>query len=163
MDPAFAAIGGGDRRRERAAREIAARRCHAGPVAAVGDSKLASVILFLFGWGIISATTVQMIASAAVSDGMSHPQLVMLSKIGKAGTFSGNCRRDLSHRWFKTTRVPALTAIAVPMLDSDEDIWPSLQLFMPPGRIIAFFWNKCRALWDSVMGANPRAVLGPSA
>ena len=58
-------------------------------------SKLSSLLIEQWAWGALSAPKVQAIAEAACADGLSHPDVEKLSKMGSAGKHAGNCHRDL--------------------------------------------------------------------
>lgn len=147
------ASSGGSRQREEAARLYQ----RAGQQPQSGDSKFASALLMLFGWGLISAVTVQWLAAAAVADGATHPQLVKLAKLGKEGDYSGNCRRDLFRQWFSRSVVCNVTTLKLPMLNTAGDVVLNAdQSFMPPNRLISFFWHKAKHMWNQVFGTRPR-------
>ena len=74
----------------------------------VPRSKLAECLLFLFGWGLLSANAAQWIASAALADGLDHGDIKRLAQIGASGTFSGNARRDLLSKFSHKIRVGCL-------------------------------------------------------
>eukprot|EP00969_Alexandrium_andersonii_P208660 9216050-Alexandrium_andersonii.AAC.1 len=59
-------------------------------------------------WGHLPATRAQVLAQAAVDDGMRHPALVSMGAIGCKGKYPGNCARDL-----ETVRSPTQLSIAV--------------------------------------------------
>ena len=63
--------------------------------APAAKSKLALELLNLWSWGTMSAPLVQRLASAAAEDGLSHPQITKMAKIGGAGQYAGNMHRDL--------------------------------------------------------------------
>ena len=60
------------------------------------QSKLASELLSLWSWGQLSAPVVQKLADAASADGLDHPQIDKLAKIGARGKYPGNMQRDMS-------------------------------------------------------------------
>ena len=63
--------------------------------AAPAKSKLASELLRLWSWGAMSAPLVQKLAAAAAEDGLHHPQLTKVARIGGSGKYAGNMHRDL--------------------------------------------------------------------
>ena len=62
---------------------------------AVKNNVLKDRLLELWSWVRISACTVQSLAEAAEMDGLAHPDIQQLSKMGSHGLHSGNVRRDL--------------------------------------------------------------------
>ena len=58
-------------------------------------SKLASQLLQKWAWGLMSAPDVQSVADSAFQDGLTHPQVEQLAKIGGRGKHPGNMHRDL--------------------------------------------------------------------
>ena len=72
-------VRGGHRQREIHERALRA------PPAVRGPSKLAMFLIEMFAWGILSAIMVQRIASLALADGLTHPDIQALSQIGGAG------------------------------------------------------------------------------
>ncbi len=62
-------------------------------------SHLTALLLSRHAWGELSATQIQAIAHAAVKDGLEHPAVQQLSKIGSSGLHPGNCKRDLLLHW----------------------------------------------------------------
>ena len=59
------------------------------------DSELASTLLSMVGWGMISAVAAQHLAQCAINDGADRASLRSLASIGANGGAPGNCRRDL--------------------------------------------------------------------
>ena len=60
-----------------------------------GRSKLAEELMSLWSWGTMSAPLVQSLAKAAYDDGLTHPEIQRMAKIGGAGQYPGNMQRDL--------------------------------------------------------------------
>ena len=60
------------------------------------QSQLASELLSLWAWGHMSAPVVQQLAHAAFADGLQHPQIENLAKIGSRGKYPGNMQRDMA-------------------------------------------------------------------
>eukprot|EP00969_Alexandrium_andersonii_P342967 15160224-Alexandrium_andersonii.AAC.1 len=70
------------------------------------DSVLAERLITLWGWGHLSASQVQWIASGAVADKVEHPEVVALSKLGTSGEYQGNVRRDLLRTYASSVAMP---------------------------------------------------------
>ena len=120
---------GGARQKEKRARIL----FDAGPsdVHHVPEGKLAKLILFLFGWGLISANMAQWLAAAAIEDGLEHADLKKLASIGKGGTYAGNCRRDLLSKFCKRMLLGKPSVIWVPMLNKVSDIFGQAAVLEP--------------------------------
>ena len=93
------------------------KRKRAHGTAAPPKSQLAYLLQQQFAWGTMSATSLQAIALAAVEDGLDHPDVVELSRIGSSGMHKGNCRRDLlrSISSAGTVKVPEPTFFDIPV------------------------------------------------
>ena len=115
-------------------------------------SKLAQCLLRLFGWGLLPATSVQWLASAAVSDGLIHADLVALAKLGKSGEFAGNTRRDLLRRLEPRFRLCAPFEFLVQFKDIAQ---PLKQLMLAPSHLVASLWQVSQTCFDTVFGQNP--------
>ena len=59
------------------------------------SSNLAAELLGLWSWGNMSAPLVQSLAMAAFKDGLQHPEIERMAKIGAGGKFPANMQRDL--------------------------------------------------------------------
>ena len=59
------------------------------------DSKLAKELLALWSWGAISGPLLQSLANAVYQDGLTHPQVERLAKLGGSGRYPGNMQRGL--------------------------------------------------------------------
>ena len=123
----------------------------------VPRSKLAECLLFLFGWGLLSANAVQWLASAALADGLDHEDIKRLAQIGASGTFSGNARRDLLSKFSHKIRVGMPTSLWVPMKDKLDRVEEAIQLVISPTVLVNSIWTHFRSLFPRMFGANPRA------
>ena len=59
------------------------------------SSELADLLEELYAWGVISAVLIQLIAQAAVVDGLRNERVEKMSKAAACGDCPGNARRDL--------------------------------------------------------------------
>ena len=73
--------------------------------------------------GLMSAAKLQHMASDLVGDGVRHPDVFDLSRIGTDGLNDGNCTRDLKRKFFKGVTLPKPYWLLLPILQYDEDIW----------------------------------------
>ena len=76
---------GGNRQKERHARLLETQE----------RGHLSWCFLQLFSWGLLSASTIQWLAAAAVADGIKDDAMIKLAKLGTDGAREGNIRRDL--------------------------------------------------------------------
>ena len=58
-------------------------------------SVLASRLLLLWSWGLLTTPHLQFLAEGAILDGTQHPDLDKLAALGAHGAYAGNTRRDL--------------------------------------------------------------------
>ena len=79
--------------------------------------EFAEALLFMFGWGIMSAPNIQWLASTAKLCGANHPDVDNIAGIGAAGLYAGNCRRDLLRAFGGDVRLPQPISIEVPAVD----------------------------------------------
>ena len=134
-----------------------AKRCRTGRARTAGiaaSSHLGSALLHLFGWGLLSANTVQWLAAAAVKDGLAHADMIALSRIGTSGKFTGNCRRDLLRKFMPAHRLPAPLWTNLTMISSKG---PALfrHLIINPCQLIGYVWSQCRHRFEQLFGSDP--------
>ena len=82
-----------------------------------GHSQLLDRILQMWSWGFLSAPTVQHIVEGAVLDGLNHPAIVALSKIGSSGRHPQNCHRDICRNFMADVKIPEPHVLEVPAVD----------------------------------------------
>lgn len=87
-------VPGGARQKLRWAREI--------EQASIQPSALADHLISQWGWGHMSATSIQKIAAAAVSDGLQHPEVQRLAALGSHGRYPNHAHRDLTNQLVQT-------------------------------------------------------------
>ena len=81
-------------------------------------SHLVEAILQMWAWGYVSAPSVQTIMAAAVKDGLEHPSVIGLAKIGASGRHPQNCHRDLQRNFLQESKIPRAVSTEVPALDT---------------------------------------------
>ncbi|CAK0824589.1 unnamed protein product [Prorocentrum cordatum] len=138
----------GGTRQRRAALDAAGQ-----PSAVTSKSALAEILLFLFGWGLLTATCIQWVAGAAVRDGLNHPDLLKLAAVGAAGEYPGNCRRDLLSKFCNVMRVPKYTTFTVMMKDSKGVVEPRRGLMNAPNRFLDSLYQHCVGTFRKICGA----------
>ena len=128
---------------------------------------LANRLLLLFGWGVVSANVVQWIAEGAVLDGSAQPSTIRLSKLGGAGKYSGNCRRDLFCSFCPSMTVPRPILVTVPKEPSRHVVEWKGHMVMPLLQVIQtihdkhpfvfsqMFATETKSFWDSVPSDDP--------
>ena len=136
------------------------RLAAAAPAAAAPPeppSRLANLLLDQWVWGDMSAAQVQRFASAAVSDGAKHRDLMLLASIGSQGTCPGNCHRDLVE--YRLRKPELLTAL------SDVKIWvrkPPLhsieadqKILLPHDLIGQMYLHHADSFTSLILGGGP--------
>ena len=144
------------------ARQVAAAQTGAGRDRPRGGgvppeqrSRLVEALLFLFGWGLLSAPAVQWLAAVVVQDGCTHPDLVRLSTVGTSGQWAGNARRDLLRKFATGLDLAAFTILQLPCLISAEAMDVCNFFIMPPGRILNSMYLHYRSAFDFFIGVDP--------
>eukprot|EP00974_Lingulodinium_polyedra_P038396 3679008-Lingulodinium_polyedra.AAC.1 len=135
------------------------------------ESVLANRLLNLFGWGLISAHTVQWLAEGAVEDGLHVEEVENLASLGAKGRYAGNCRRDLFRRFGSNMLLPKPLEVDCHIYTKGQEIEDSkLSLVVPsefvdcmynmfPDRFGSLFGTNPREFWDQVNPADPKLVL----
>ena len=133
-------------------------------------SKLAERLLFLGGWGVVSWTTVQWIAEAAVMDGLQMAEVNALSSVGNNGLYPANCRRDIISRFCKNMTLPKPQRIRAPMQARDGTIHWSEHSILDPTAVLESMYAKHRShfasfigkdlegFWNSVRADDPKLI-----
>ena len=70
------------------------------------QSLLATMLIELCVWGIISPPFVQKLCKAAEHDGFLHPEIEFLAQLGTSGTYENNARRDLFRKLGRRVAMP---------------------------------------------------------
>ena len=118
-------------------------------------SKLASLLVEEWAWGAMSAPKVQALAQAAFEDGLTHPQMERLAKMGRRGLHPGNCHRDLllaagEHCFTKATlRIPIRLKVKQTMSEPVP-----LDFLLPHKLFSCMFHSLPQAFIASVLGGS---------
>ena len=121
------------------------------------QSHLASKLMGLWSWGQMSAPLVQALAKAACDDGLQHPHVVKLSKIGSQGKFAGNMQRDLLIIAGDYTKLKCTDQINIRLKQSNQ---PSVSetvplTFLLPHKLFAGLFHSLQpAFVSSVLGGD---------
>ena len=128
------------------------------------SSRTASLLIHLFGWGVIGATIVQQIADAVMSDIQAdggHPpeSIVKLASLGSSGFHSQNCRRDM-WRWLKPALalIPEPLYIRVPYCKARSMTRHVVEYMtipiMMPNLLIEFFYQRSPLYFEKLKGVG---------
>ena len=146
-----------------------ARRC-VQPQVQVSRSVLASRLVELWSWGVLSSNSVQYLAEGCVMDGNSTTEVQNLATIGASGLYPQNCRRDLLRRYVGKAGVPQPLVIRTPLLASNGTIELGTTALISPcemfHRIVTEFprcaeriWAKeVWSFWEAVPRDDPRIL-----
>ena len=120
-------------------------------------SLLCERLLLMTGWGIISATTAQWLAYGAVVDGLAHSDIVKLSNLGKAGTYSGNVRRELIRSFCKDMSLPKPIRRNTFVCDKGNRPLEHEHFVINPLAMIETYYQKYQSVFKQhVLGDGPR-------
>jgi hypothetical protein len=140
-----------------------------------GGSHLCDCLLQLNAWGLLSAPTVQIIAAAAVADGLTGVAISTMAHAGTAGRHPQNVKRDLQLHFTGQIDLPPLYMFTVPCLSRrGEPVDVEMPVLLPhqllshisfrdPAVFAAFkldgqleaFWNECLAAGDPALHNHP--------
>ena len=126
-----------------------------------GPSQLAAHLLGLWSWGNMSAPLVQALALSAVKDGLQHPDVVKLSKIGSSGKYPGNMQRDLALLTKGYTDLAEAESVFPIMLKNlKTKLSADVQLkFLLPHKLFACLYHHMPSAFQaSVLGGDPANV-----
>ena len=119
-------------------------------------SMLADRLLMLFGWGLLSAGTIQWLASGAVDDGLSQGDIVAIARIGSGGRFSGNSRRDLLRRFCPKMHLAKPCPIPVRIKLKDEQVVDRALDILPPTTFVESVYREFPSVFKRMYGESPR-------
>ena len=105
-------------------------------------SKLAEYLLDRWCWGSLSTPVLQQIAAAAVADGVSHPDVVFLSKLGSSGRYPNNMYKELSSRLKRTPLDEAVDNFRVWQKKSNKPPIQGNQKILLPHRAFACLYKN---------------------
>jgi hypothetical protein len=109
---------------------------------------LAHCLLHLHGWGLLSAPSLQLIAAAAVADGLDDAEVASLARAGSEGRYVSNIDRDI-FRHVGQVDTPELYTARVPAQDREGvAIEADAQLLLPHD-LFSFIANSRPELFSS--------------
>ena len=111
------------------------------PRQAAPPEKFAIVLLEQWSWGHITAKTLQILAAAAVADGIASGPLPRLAAIGNHGKAPQNCHRDLLKYLENTLQaLPKQVHVSIPIANAKfaTGITHVLQPYMPVRRMFSY-------------------------
>ena len=123
-------------------------------------SKLANALLEKWSWGAMSAPDVQHLADAAWQDGLSHPSVGQLAKIGGRGKYAGNMHRDLMHITGQGNLLhDCLSKHTIPVKKGkmlSQDV--SLDFLLPHKLFATLYHTLPEAFRSSILGGSKRNI-----
>ena len=119
-------------------------------------SKLASHLIQKWAWGELSAPGVQSIAQAAFEDGLHHPEVEQLAKIGARGIHQGNTHRDLLLLAGKGSQLPEATSKIPVRVIMQKNVSADVPLdFLLPHKLFATMYHSLpKAFETSILGGD---------
>ena len=117
-------------------------------------SVLADRLLYMFGWGHLSANSIQWIAEAAVMDGMKDETLVSLAGAGAGGRYKANVRRDMLRSLRRDSTMPDLPEASIPVLDKNKEVCYVVQKLMNPLSLLESVHRHHRAFLTRRLSAT---------
>ena len=124
-----------------------------------GDSKLARELLSMWSWGTMSAPLVQTLAHAACQDGLEHPDVQKLARIGGAGKYPGNMQRDLAIMCGSFTTLQAVdTDIPIRIKKNKTGHVMKLKFLLPHKLFSALYHFLPQAFENSILGGDAANV-----
>ena len=108
------------------------------------NSKLADLLIERWAWGELSATAIQAIAHAAVSDGATHPQLTALAQVGCQGRFPANCHRDVASAMQTVATQNCLSSMRVHLKKLPNGIVSAEHKLLLPHEMFSMLYHKHR-------------------
>ena len=120
------------------------------------QSVLVSRLLMLFGWGLLSANTVQWLAEGAEQDGLKLEPVKKLAGIGSHGVYSGNCRRDLLRQFCSSMSVAKPISVEVPLLSKLKTVFDYKVDFIAPTLLMESIWSAYPDMFLEMFGTNPK-------
>ena len=125
------------------------------------SSKLAAELIGLWSWGNMSAPLVQSLAQAAFRDGLHHPQIERMAKIGAGGKYPANMQRDLLAISGEYTVLKANTLVPnIRIKKKQEGLSEPVDLsFLLPHKLFSVLFHSLpSAFTSSVLGGSARNV-----
>ena len=125
-----------------------------------GESHLASKLLSMWAWGTMSAPTLQALANAAYQDGLTHPQIQRMCKIGGSGQHPGNMQRDLLVLAGESTTLKAAQSVIDVRIKTKKILNEVVKLnFILPHKLFSCMFELLPdAFQSSVLGGDAASV-----
>ena len=109
-------------RRQVARKGKALEKASALEKAEPNPSSLATKLLHLWGSGLLSATMIRELASLAMEDGASHPELVKLAESGNWGAQPGNIHRQVMGKFCSNVKLAEPFKVTVNCIDAKTSL-----------------------------------------
>jgi hypothetical protein len=111
------------------------------------------------GWGRLYCTDVQYLAEGALLDGLKHPEVNDLFKLGTSGEHIGNCRRDLFGKYKNYKDLPKPTRVKnVPYIETKDGVDVLKYTEYPiifPHQTMDCLHDNFKEIFDNMMGMGP--------
>ena len=127
------------------------------PGTRVAPSNLRKRLLELWAWGRLPACEVQALAHAAQLDGLHHPEVESLAKIGAHGAHPGNARGDLIRSNVSNIVSPKPVIVEIPLKNKDGLVENRRQLMLSPLDVLETVWGLSQSLFKEVFAKDLRA------
>ena len=103
---------------------------------------LVSFLIEYWSLGLMSGHVLQMVATAAKKDGLQHPHVDFLARLGTNGVHEQNINRDLTKGLRRVPAQDAIKEIVLPIKDpTTKATVPTTQLIMLPHELFAILWQ----------------------
>ena len=135
------------------AHHAAAAAAHPEPLLAT--TCLADVLLKLWCVGRISATSAQMIAQAAMGDGLDNQAVAKIASCGAFGEISGNIGRDFRLRVCSDSKLSAIGKVTAPCIDTRTGRKETTQIsHILPHKLLASMFESYNDQFHSALGTS---------
>ena len=119
-------------------------------------SVLASLLLSMWCWGVLSTPTVQKIASAALADGASHPEVRNLATLGSSGQYPNHMYNQLMSKLSLPSISGALDQMWV-FLKKRSKIIKAKHVIMLPHVLVSKLYHEHKHIFmDSILGGDAK-------
>ena len=118
------------------------------------QSHLVSFLIEYWSLGLMSGHVLQMVAAAAKKDGLQHPHVDFLARLGSNGVHERNIHRDLTKGLRRVPLQDAIKEIVLPIKHPmTKATVPTTQLIMLPHELFAILYkNYPKSFTQNVSG-----------
>ena len=105
-------------------------------------SALVRLLLSKRAWGNLSSPSVQEIAKAAVDDGLSHPHVIRLSKLGSSGKYPGKAHAELERALGNIPLTRSLSSLQLMLKTTRMTLQRADQAILYPHVLFSTLWHQ---------------------